>query len=223
MASMFKVSSNARSVINALGKMDELLNRATAASLKRVGEAVKKEGSRIVRDSHYASAKLSVGKIYKWVHIRDHAYGEVDFSKQWIEIDFSRSGFPLMYFSPRNTVHNTRRGKRYGVSVTQYGKRIETGGYHVKGKGRSQRQGSPKGVGTFDETSRVFKRSGEFGLDGNEKSEMFKFYGAGHVLEIHGRIQELQAYGYRKLDEYLEREFNRAAFVLQRELKEIGI
>lgn len=219
-----KITSNVLSVIKALNGIDELLNHATSMALRRTGEAVKKEGARLVRDSGYASKKLTVGKIYKWIEVENGMVNPgISFARQEVSISFSPKGLPLMYFSPVNVTFNTKRGKRYGVDVTVFGKKIKTGGFHLTGRGRAQKQGSPGGRGTFGPDSGIFYRVGGKTGSGKGKLERFKFIGVGRVLELNGREDKLYDYGYRYLDNAMNRELSRAAHMLMADIRMRGV
>ena len=201
------ISSNLQQSIKRLGSVKMVMQKASAETLRNAALQTGREAARKVRDKKYAP-RLTISEILKarstqkgdsdsppggaMIWASKGPSGAIPMASQEASVFVSQSSIPLIYFNPKNMTVSTKYGPRYGVIVTVYGKKIVTGGFHLKSPG--MRHGSPKGVGTFDKNSKVFIRDGD-GI------RMYKFISPARLLDNNGRFDELEFYGgeiYRK-------------------------
>lgn len=201
------ISSNLQQSIKRLGSVKMVMQKASAETLRNAASQTGREAARMIRDTKYAP-KLTISEILQGRKTQKGGrYGAPNGAMVWsgygprntqpinsqtASVFLTNKSIGLTYFNPQNMTVSTKYGPRYGVIVTVYGKKIVTGGFHLKSPG--MRHGSPKGVGTFDKNSKVFIRDGD-GI------RMYKFISPARLLDNNGRFDELEFYGgeiYRK-------------------------
>lgn len=198
-----KIEHNLEDVVASFAELHSVMKRASAMTLNRTGNAVKAESARHMKGLKYTSAKWTIPMIRKHIAVVSKASVTKPIDQQEVIVRFSSRSLPLTMFDPQNETHNTRHGKRWGVSVKVWGKRFSTGGYHVKGSGSNWRQGSPRGSGSFDETSRVF-------MNKEGKVKMFKLLNPGGIMQLREGEQKMYEYGAKYAEEIFGNEWDRA-------------
>lgn len=208
-----KISSNARKVRAALGSLDEVFNRACSESLRQAAQYTKREGARDIVASRFAP-KLRVSHVWELTRFTVVANQSMNWWTQEAEIVFSASTLRAMHFAPIDTVHSTGRGKRYGVSVLIGGKRIKTGGFHLRGSGSSLTRVDGTGS-TWGKNDWVFKREGE-GI------RPYWFPSVADILRMNDGQYKLEIKVEEKFAGYFVRNFDRQARQLWKTLEKIG-
>lgn len=205
-------------VVEDISDLKKLLLRANATALKATGNAVRTHSYRVIRDIGYADPKrYNVPAMRKkvsgtnnptaWVKHNLKMAGPM--ADQNTTVFWSARSINLWYFHPLNKTYQTPAGKRYGVTVSIFGKRMDTGGFHVKGTKNSWRHGSPGGQGSFDMTSRVFRN---LRTDKNDKGRIktFRTMSPSQLLEQRGYLRQLEDWGYRYYKAELPKHSQRA-------------
>lgn len=198
-----KIEHNIHDVVKSFKDLNGVMKRACAMTLNRTANAVKSESARHMKQLRYTDAKWTIPQIRKHISVVSKASVTKDIDKQEVIIRFSSRSLPLLLFSPKNETIQTKRGPRYGVSVKVWGTRFLTGGYHVKGSKKDWKQGSPKGIGTFGDNSRIFIR-----IKG--KVKMFKLLNPGGIMQLRDGEAKLYAFGYRYAADIFDKEWQRA-------------
>lgn len=221
-----KISTNALKVSKALGGIDEILKRSMAETLRQTSQYVLREGARQIVAARFAPG-LKISDIYAnasqkklgnqgMVSVDVRANQHMDWWKQEAYVTFSARTLRAKYFSPVTTVHNTRYGVRYGVSVVMGGVRKETGGFRLRGQGANMSR-IDGATGAWDNFDWVFVR------EANNKIRPYWFASISDILRRSDGEARLEAKYIVKMEGYLLRNFNRYSLMVWREFNSVKI
>lgn len=200
---MLKVNSNLKKLAKDLDRVEYAKRYAVADSLRNTSEYAKRESAKAIRDTGYSTTPLQVIRSKIYLHRKGNRNRPI--TEQSARTDVRGGDIPVMYMRPKNKAVRSRKGRRWGVTVStgrlRENRKLLQGAFHLKSKGRRQLEGAYDQP--FTRRSKLFTRDESGGL------KQYHFRTFSEVIEDSGQVDAVVRKSEARLEKELQRQLNR--------------